>query len=236
MKNRTTFYVGMALVLMLGLAALAPASTVTVSTPAGQMVGGQPVDATATVTTGAGTVTIAVDNNIVDPVAVIQNVSDLFLTLSGDAGTGSLTGSAGLERTVNSNGTFTDGSVVSTGWVLENLAGPIYHLNGLGAAAFVPAHTIIGEPAGSGTYASANNSIAGNGPHNPFLAGTVTFDLAIAGVTADTTLTSFTFSFGTVAGNDVPVPTPGIPLPAAGWAGLSLLGLLGAMRWNRSRV
>ena len=60
-------------------------------------------------------------------------------------------------------------------------------LDALGTAA-APSHLIIGPPDASNLYSNANDSIAGNGPHNPFLDGTATFMLDIAGVTADTTL------------------------------------------------
>jgi hypothetical protein len=60
-------------------------------------------------------------------------------------------------------------------------------------------------------YSNANGSIAGNDPHNPFLTGTATFDLAVLGLTEASTITSAIFSFGTTEGNDVPgtrVPEP----------------------------
>jgi len=69
-----------------------------------------------------------------------------------------------------------------------------------------PAHTIIGPP-GNGGYTNAKGSIAGNGPHNPFLDQTATFTLDEAGVTAATTVTSSTFQFGTSDGQDQPAGT-----------------------------
>jgi hypothetical protein len=129
-----------------------------------------------------------------------------------------------MERTVNSNGTFTDGSVLSTGWKLTS--SPL-ELDVLGAP-IGPAHTIIGPPGGSDLYSNANGSIAGNKPHNPFLAGPVTFTLNIPGVTDDSTVDSATFSFGTTAGVNVPgvpaqpfVPEPGSLVLAA----VAVLGL-----------
>ena len=79
-----------------------------------------------------------------------------------------------------------------------------------------PAHTIIGRSSNGtysgGTYSNANSSIAGNGPHNPFLEG-VTFSLSVVGVTASTTITAATFSFGTTAGNTL-AGTASVPEPS----------------------
>src|SRR5262249_28072461 len=99
-----------------------------------------------------------------------------------------------------------------------------------------PAHTIIGPPAGTGLYSAANGSIAGNGPHNPFLAGTVSFDLT-GSFLASTTVSSATFSFGTAEGNNVhavvPEPTT-LLLLASGLVALG--GLVGRKRWGGTQV
>ena len=50
-------------------------------------------------------------------------------------------------------------------------------------------------PAG-GPYTNANGSITG-GQFNPFVNGSAAFTLALAGVSAATTITGATFSFGT---------------------------------------
>jgi hypothetical protein len=73
-------------------------------------------------------------------------------------------------------------------------------LDVLAAGGAGPAHLIIGPPDGGNTYSAANGSIAGNGPHNPFLSESATFTITGTGITADTTITSATFSFGTTAG------------------------------------
>ena len=201
------------------VAASAGAATMTFDTGAISL-GGQTVDAEAIVTTGAGTVTVTLRNLEADPTAVIQNISGFGFTLSGGLGAGSsLSSSSGLERTVAANGSFHDGSSVSTGWTLNNL-----FLNGLGGAANTPAHTIIGGPGGGGTYDLANSSIAGNGPHNPFLAGDVTFTISLSGVNSDTTISGPIFQFGT-SGDQIGVPDGGTTVLLLG-AALSGLGML----------
>ena len=175
----------------------------TFSTPSGSTAGGQPVDASATFTAGAGTLDITIFNNQVNPTSVIQNVSDLFFSLSGVT-SGTLASSSGNEIFVAADGTTSaGGSGVSTGWVLS-ISGGVFHLDGLNTAADVPAHTIIGAPDGSGVYSNANNSITGNGPHNPFLESGATFTITDAGITADTSVSGVIFSFGTQSGTNIP--------------------------------
>lgn len=204
---------GAALLAVAGVSDAARASVVTFFTPAGSMVGGLPVDAKATFTTSSNVLDVVLLNQQSDPTSVIQCLSDLRFTVNTGQTTGALISSSGLERTVSSGGAYSDGSVVPTGWELEN--SPLrLHVLGTPTA---PKHTVIG-PAGAGNlYNNANASIAGNGPHNPFLGGPISFSLSIPGLTSDATISAAVFSFGTTEGNDV----AGVPEPAS----LVLLGL-----------
>jgi hypothetical protein len=208
-----------------GLAAQASASTITYVTPAGATTSG-PVDASATFITGNGALSIVLTNLEANPNDVAQLLSDLSFTLSGGLTTGSLQGSSGQEITVNGSGAPTLGATVPTGWLLHLVNGGFLldDLNG-GAG---PEHTIIGPADGGGLYSDGNGSIVGNGPHNPFLNQTAMFLLTIPGMTTDTTVTSTTFSFGTVSGIDVPGEHQNVPEPAS--LGLFGLGLIGAGR------
>jgi hypothetical protein len=189
--------------------------------------GGNPVKAAASVTTGAGTVTIQLFNLLVNPTTAAQNLSDFDFSLSGTTALGSLGSSWGQDITVAADGTFTLGSTVATGWALSSPTTGSYLLNVLGTATG-PAHTILGAPGIGGTYSNANGSIAGNDPHNPFLNQSATFILNITGVTANTSVSNVAFSFGTTSGNDVgggsSVPEP-LSLSLVG-GGLLALGLL----------
>jgi hypothetical protein len=212
----------------------AHASTVTFVTPAGSTEsGGNPVNASATFTTSDGQIAVTLTDLLANPTTVAQLISDLSLTLSTGQTIGTLASSSGTQINVAANGTFTLGATASTGWGLNNNVSGGLQLDALGFVG--PALLIIGPPDAGGVYSAANNSIAGNGPHNPFIDGSATFLLDVLGVTADTTVTTATFSFGTTEGDNVP-GVPGVPLPGAlplfgtGLVGLVLLG------WRRKKA
>jgi hypothetical protein len=215
-------------------ASTAQADTVTFDTPSGSTTSGGLVDATATFTTGAGTLSITLTNLLANPGNVAQLLSDLSFNLSNGATTGTIASSSGQEITVNNDGTFTTGSIVDTGWVLNSTATGL-QLDVLGSPT-APSHLIIGPPDGSNVYSNANGSIAGNGPHNPFLNGSATFLLDITGVTAGTTVDSATFSFGTTEGADLVPGTPGTPVPEPTSLPLLAAGLLSVVFLRRKRL
>src|SRR5262245_2667169 len=148
------------------------AGTITYVTPSGSSTGGGPVSAEAVFTTSANTLSITLTDLQANPTDVAQLLSDLSFTIgNGGSFTGSsLTSGTGQEITVAGDGTFTLGGTVAAGWVYSNAnstSGLLDVLAGPGHAG--PAHLLIGPPGPGGTYGNANGSIAGNGPHNPFL-------------------------------------------------------------------
>src|SRR5262250_3276295 len=97
----------------LGIVSTALANSFTFVTPSGATDSvGEPVSAQAIFNTSGDMLSITLNNLIVNQKSVGQNISDLEFTLSNVDMGGSLTSSSGLERTVASNGTFTDGAVV----------------------------------------------------------------------------------------------------------------------------
>jgi hypothetical protein len=191
-------------------------------TPAGSSTSGGAVSAEADFTFGAGTVTVVLKNLTVDPKDVAQNLSALSFTLnSSSLGANSLSSSSSTVRTVAGDGTFspaTPGPSVSTGWDYSS-SGTSITLDVLGSAVG-PAHTLIGAP-GATDYDNAKGSIAGNGPHNPFLDQTATFNLAVANATASTSIMTdshgkpeLTFQFGTTDNGNQTSTIPGsVPEP-----------------------
>lgn len=192
-----------------------------INTPVGATWDGQPVDASAQFTTGAGFVDITLTNLEADPISVSQLISGLDFVLSDGATSGTLGSSSGQQITVASNGSFTLGSTGSTGWGLNNNVGGGLQLDALGFIG--PQGLIIGAPGTGGIYDAANNSITGNKAHNPFLNQTATFHVLVDGVTANTTVTSATILFGTTpSGPSVPEPGSLLSL-AALFGGVALV-------------
>jgi hypothetical protein len=217
-------------------ASAAKADTVTYVTPAGSTTTGGPVNTSATFTTSANFITIGLTNLLANPINIAQCISDLAFTVSnGTLAASTLFTSSGQEITVNSNGTFSLGSTVATQW--NYMPG---FLDDLGGGK--PSHLIIGPPDGSNLYSNANGSIAGNGPHNPLLNQSASFVIFGPGITANTHITSVTFSFGTTPDStpdDVPgiLTTTPVPAPPALVLGLiGVAGLFGMRAWPRQRT
>ena len=214
-------------VLLTGLiaASAAYADTFSFMTPTGSSIGGMPVNAAAPVVTGSGTVMITLSDLLANPTDVGQLISDFDIVLSTGAMTGTLASQSGQQINVAGDGTFSVAPGNPTGWQLNSGVMGGIQISALGGGA--PDELIIGPPGPGGVYTNANGSIAGNGPHNPFINQTGTFVLDVAGVTGTTQITSATFSFGTTAGVNIPgVPTTPVPEPASVMLLASTLGVL----------
>jgi hypothetical protein len=216
----------------------AEAISVTFTTPAGSSVPDGSVRASVEFDINPSTdiVTILLKNLLPNPKSVGTNLSDLFFTVSSGQTSATLLIGAGRERTVAADGSYTDGSLAAAGWVLTNVASR-FHLDVLAGPGHAgPEHTIIGPPDASDEYSEAKGSIAGSGSHNPFLGEQAFFMLSIPGLTAASTISEATFSFGTTAGVEVTgTPLVDVPEPMTLllW-GTTISG--GALvRWRRSR-
>lgn len=196
----------------LGTTREASAAPISVCTGAGCST----TNVTGSIVAGNGTVTITLNNNLTNAqvVSVVQNISAIYFAVSGyDLSAVALAASNSAESTtINGSGVGTlAGAVNPTGWAAGNNGYLVTVCAvcawGISAPAG-PDLTIIGGT-GTGTYGNANGSIAGNAPHNPFLVGTTTFTLAMAGVTTNSTFGNIFVQFGTAA--TPPTPPDGPP-------------------------
>ena len=189
------------------------------------------LSAEADFTFGSGTVSITITNTL--SAATItsagQTVSDLIFTIGNAPGTLGATSATGTFATFNGTATPTTAAGNPTRWLgaggqgAFSISGDTITLEAIGGGQ--PDQLIL--PVGT-TYPDANASIT-NGKFSPFVDGPATFTLALAGVTANTTLTDATFSFGTgpdksITGIITPPQVPSIPVPEP-----STLALLGGL-------
>jgi hypothetical protein len=224
------------ILLLAGLSStIANATITTFSTPAGSQNGTENVNASAQFTTSNGEIVIVLSNLLTAAQvhAVGGNISDLSFTIS-NSFTGTVNDTdrsyTGTLVNVDGNGNVTAGSGTLNGWDFTNAAST-FTLEELGSAQ-TNNQTIIGG-AGASSYSNANSSIT-NGHGNPFLQGSATFTLTgLTGVTAATTITAATFSFGTTTGADVTGQLNSAPEPKE--AAVVLLGFLAVFIAHRRK-
>lgn len=174
----------------------------------------------------ADTITFKLTNTT----AVTKDAGELFTGINFTVGglVPTLASDLGIQRTVASNGTFSDTATAQNlSWsVVSHGAG--YQLN------FNPnaKDAIIAPPAGS-VY-TANDSVNGNNGHNPFAAVTATFVINASGLLDTTPIVITNFLYGTEL--DPAIPTGSVPEPISlfVWGGLATV--LGTAAYRRNRI
>ena len=241
-------FTSMAVAGILGLAGLlaagaSSASPIVFQTASGATAGGNPVSASASFSLSGNMLQIVLTDSQPNPITVAQLISGLSFTLSNGLSSGSLSGSSANFIHVNTTGTFySDGSGATT-WLLQSSTSGfnLCEICDQGNGTSGPAELIIGPPNGAGLYSAANGSIAGNGPHNPFIDQSASYTLNIPGLGNSDTISSVLFRFGTTFGD---VTSDGVctdncggtSVPEPGALALFAAGLLGcALFINRRR-
>ena len=184
--------------------------------------------ASASFTTSAGLLTIVLTNTL-SPSSIKsqgQALSDISFTLSNAAGTLGAVSASGQLANLTSAGAETNVAGDPTRWL------------GVGGGSFsVVGNTITLEAIGGGQPSQmiipsgSLSGLTGGFPNfNPYVVGPVTFMIHLSGVTANTTVTSATFSFGTGPDTFIRGTSP-VPEPASMLLiGTGLLGLGGVIR------
>jgi hypothetical protein len=222
----------------------AQAASITFSTPAGSTVGSPAQSASGSAVfnvTSSNAFTITLSNTLSASGLndAGQLLTDLEFGLTG--GTVSMTGSSGQQVMVDSNGNVTTATTGTTGWGFGSTGANSYLLciicgNGVTSTG-APSEGIV--PAGT-SFPNANNSIAGNKPHNPFLESGASFNFTTSSAITTASFSNVVFSFGTTFGNNVGATgstgTSSTPEPATLMiAGAGLIGLGLLKRRNHSR-
>jgi hypothetical protein len=227
--------------------ALAPATSwaLAISFGGSGTTAGLPLGARADFTTSANEIDLVLTNTlgIGDIRSSVQAISDITFTIVPSVvpltGTGTAAGQFGDLTGNPTPGIVTyqttdsqTGNTTPIRWIAGfSNTGTTITLEALGGG--MPSQMILPFIANGGTYTNANNGIQN---FNSYVIGPGTFDLSIPGITADTTITSVTFSFGTGTGAET-VTIPGTPLPSVPEpATLGLIGLgLAALGLSRKR-
>jgi hypothetical protein len=211
----------------------AAAASITLSTSRSGFDG--PLAASAAFTTSAGLLSVTITNGL-SPTQIVsagQTVSDLSFILSDAPGTLGTTSASGQLANIGESGGqafvrnvpgdparwLGQGPPPPGGTGFFSIVGNTITMEAIGGGQ--PSQLIL-----SGVTTSSNASIQG-GQFNPFVIGPATFTLALSGVTAATTITQATFSFGTGPDTFITVPDTFITVPGP-IVGAGLPGLVAA--------
>jgi len=217
-------HAAIAAVLLLTFAGVAAADQI-FTTPSGAInpLTGQAVSATADFSQSGSTLTLTLSNTLLGIKSAGQLLTGITFTLSDGSGV-VLNSQTGDLINIASNGAVTDLGTATLGWGFGSTGSNTFEMcvicTGGVTASATPEQGIVGP----GPYSTANSSIDGNGPHNPFVNQSAVFTF---NAPSNVTVSNVVFSFGTQPGANVPTPEAST---------LLLLGTgLCALAWLASR-
>ena len=150
--------------------------------------------------------------------------------------TGSITTQNNALITVDGSGNVTSLGTLATGWGLSS-NGPSFTMTGLG---FTGNGTNPPDELILGTLNSPNGSIAGNGPHNPFINQTGVFSLTLSqALPPGFQICNVVFLFGTGPDSVTSPGTPTTPTPEPAsmlLLGSGLAGIASGLRRRRKKA
>lgn len=202
-------------------------------------VGGNAVSASADITISGNIMTVTLTDTLVNPSGVANVLNGIQINISGVTGVSGLSANDATIASVATAGTGSYTPTTASGTTIASAydlsyGSSIITLTALGGGE--PKYLILGPDANDNFtynavndpgYSGANSSIAGNGPHNPFILGQETFTFNLSGsLLSEDNISGITFLFGTGSDYSGSTPTP-VPEPSTVVAGALLLLPLG---------